>query len=63
MENEFLDTYLLAKIFKERNRWEKLNLGYLATYFGIEHKEAHRAWSDAEVNALVYFKLKQSYDS
>ena len=39
--------------------WEKLNLGYLAGRYGFEHKEAHRAWSDAEVNAKVYFELKK----
>lgn len=65
MENQFLDTYLLAKKFKESQKWEKLNLGYLAGLYGFEHKEAHRAWSDAEVNVQVYFVLKQlaeSYD-
>lgn len=58
-DNSFLDTYLLAKEFKQRNNWEKVNLGYLAKQYGFEHKEAHRAWSDAEVNALIYFKLKE----
>lgn len=55
----FLDTYLLAKTFKDEKGWEKLNLGYLAGQYGFEHKEAHRAWSDAEVNAQVYFELKK----
>ena len=55
----FLDTYLLAKKYKEKMGWEKLNLGYLAGQYGFEHKEAHRAWSDAEVNAQVYFELKK----
>lgn len=55
----FLDTYLLAKKFKEKMHWEKINLGYLAQQYGFEHKEAHRAWSDAEVNAQVYFELKK----
>ena len=55
----FLDTYLLAKKFKESQRWEKVNLGYLAQKYGFEHKEAHRAWSDAEVNAQVYFELQK----
>ena len=60
-DGDFLDTYLLAKKFKERMRWEKVNLGYLAGQYGIEHKEAHHAWSDAEVNAQVYFKLQQLF--
>lgn len=55
----FLDTYLLAKKFKDIKKWEKVNLGYLAQQYGFEHKEAHRAWSDAEVNAQVYFELKK----
>lgn len=54
----FLDTYLIAKKFKDIKKWEKVNLGYLAQQYGFEHKEAHRAWSDAEVNAQVYFELK-----
>lgn len=55
----FLDTYLLAKKFKDIKKWEKVNLGYLAQQYGFEHKEAHRAWSDAEVNAQVYLELKK----
>lgn len=59
IDNAFLDTYILAKKFKKRKGWEKLNLGYLAGQYGFEHKEAHRAWSDAEVNAQVYFELQK----
>ena len=59
LENQFLDTYILAKQFKNGQQWEKLNLVYLAKQYGFEHKEAHRAWSDAEVNASVYFELKK----
>lgn len=55
----YLDTYLLAKKFKNIKNWKKVNLGYLAQQYGFEHKEAHRAWSDAEVNAQVYFELKR----
>ena len=55
----FLDTYLLAKQFKTKMGWEKINLSYLADFYGFEHKEAHRAWSDAEVNAQVYFELQK----
>lgn len=58
-DNAFLDTYILSKKYKEEKGWEKVNLGYLAKYYGFEHKEAHRAWSDAEVNAQVYFELKK----
>jgi exonuclease, DNA polymerase III, epsilon subunit family len=55
----FLDTYVLARKYKEQKGWEKLKLEYLSEYYGLAHKEAHRAWSDAEVNALVYFELKK----
>ena len=58
-EVPFLDTYVLAKKFKEKMHWEKVNLGYLADYYGLAHEEAHRAWSDAEVNAQVYFELQK----
>jgi DNA polymerase III epsilon subunit family exonuclease len=55
----FLDTYILAKQFKAKMGWEKVNLQYLSNFYGFEHKEAHRAWSDAEVNAQVYFELQK----
>jgi DNA polymerase III epsilon subunit family exonuclease len=58
-DGEFLDTYLLAKQFKAKMMWEKVNLPYLADFYGFEHKEAHRAWSDAEVNAQIYFELQK----
>ena len=58
-DGAFLDTYLLAKKYKDEMGWEKVNLPYLAQYYGFEHKEAHRAWSDAEVNAEVYFELQK----
>ena len=61
IDNKFLDTYILAKKFKNQKNWELLNLGYLANYYGFEHKEAHRAWSDAEVNADIYFELKRLF--
>ena len=54
-----MDTYLLAKEFKILQRWEKISLGYLAQQYGFEHKEAYRAWNDAEVNAEVYFELQK----
>ena len=59
LENRFLDTYILAKRFKEAKGWEKLALGYLTQYYGITHTEEHRAWSDAEANASVYFELQK----
>ena len=55
----FLDTYILSKNYKEKMGWEKLNLSYLSEYYGFEHKEVHRAWSDAEVNAQIYFELQK----
>ena len=55
----FLDTYILAKKFKNQMGWEKVKLGYLADQYGLEHKNAHRAWSDAEVNAQIYFELQK----
>lgn len=58
-DNRFLDTYVLAKQFKEQKNWDKLNLSYLSSFYGFEHQEVHRAWSDAEVNAKIYFELKE----
>lgn len=55
----FLDTYILSKKYKDKLGWEKLSLSYLSDYFGFEHKEIHRAWSDATVNAIIYFELKK----
>ena len=63
LENSFLDTYILAKRFKKEMGWEVVNLGYLSEYYGIEHKDKHRAWSDAEANAEVYFRLKELAES
>jgi DNA polymerase III epsilon subunit-like protein len=55
----FLDTYILSKQYKEKMGWDKLSLSYLSEYYGFEHKEVHRAWSDAEVNAQIYFELQK----
>ena len=55
----FLDTYILAKRFKKEQGWTKLALSYLSGLYGFEHKEVHRAWSDADVNVQVYFELKK----
>lgn len=59
MNNSFFDTYLYAKMLKERYGWENVKLEYLSDVFGIEQAEAHRAWCDAEANIGVYFKLKE----
>ena len=59
MNNEFFDTYLFAKTLKEEQKWENVKLETLSSVFGIEHSEAHRAWCDAEVNAKVYFILRE----
>jgi len=63
LENSYFDTYLLAKQFKEKMSWEKVNLGYLSEFYQIEHKDKHRAWSDAEANAEIYFRLKDLYEN
>lgn len=63
LQNQFLDTYILAKKFKQQMGWDRVNLGYLSKYYGIEHKDKHRAWSDAEANAEVYFRLKDLDES
>jgi len=59
MNNSFFDTYLYAKMLKERYGWENVKLEYLSDVFGIEQAEAHRAWCDAEANVDVYFKLRE----
>ncbi|WP_022761926.1 exonuclease domain-containing protein [Butyrivibrio sp. AD3002] len=60
LENKYLDTKVLAKRVKDRKGWENITLPYLAELYGFEHKEVHRAWSDAEVNARVYFELQKA---
>ena len=59
LEVPFLDTYVLARKFKEKMHWEKVSLGYLADYYGLENKATHRAFSDAEVNVQIYFELQK----
>lgn len=59
LENAFFDTYLYAKKFKAKQRWENVKLEYLSKQFGIEQNAAHRAWCDAEANVGVYFALKK----
>ena len=55
----YLDTYILGRRFREQMGWEKLTLSYLSGLYGFEHKEVHRAWSDAEVNVRVYFEMQK----
>ena len=62
-DNTFLDTYTLAKKYQKLNEWKSIKLEYLAEFYGYEHKEAHRAWSDAEVNAKIYFDLKKLFNN
>jgi DNA polymerase III epsilon subunit family exonuclease len=57
--NQYFDTYLYAKKFKEEMGWDNVKLEYLAGQFGIQDDSHHRAYNDAEVNAAVYFKLKE----
>ena len=59
LENPFFDTYRFARTFKEAQGWENVKLEYLAGVFGIDQPDAHRAWCDAQANALLYGKLKE----
>lgn len=61
LKNSFFDTYRFARSFKESQNWEKLSLEYLAAYFHIEQLQAHRALSDAKINAELYQKLQTLY--
>lgn len=47
------------KHYKEQMGWENVRLSTLSAFYGVEYKEVHRAWSDAEVNVHVYFELKK----
>ena len=58
-ENSFFDTKVLAKKLKEANGWDNITLPYLAEYYQVEQKEAHRAWCDAEANAKVYLEMNK----
>ena len=59
LENPFFDTYLYAKRWQEIKGWDNVKLEYLSEWFGIQQKNAHRAWCDAEANAELYEKLKE----
>lgn len=58
LDNRYFDTYRYAKTLKNDYSWNNTKLEYLAEVFGVGQSDAHRAWCDAETNALVYFKLK-----
>jgi DNA polymerase III epsilon subunit family exonuclease len=58
-DNEYFDTLKLARSIKNKKGWDKLKLQDLAKYYHIEQSEAHRAWCDAETNALVFLELKK----
>ena len=50
---------LYAKRWQEIKGWDNVKLEYLSEWFGIQQKNAHRAWCDAEANAELYEKLKE----
>lgn len=58
LENPFFDTYRFARTLKEAQGWENVKLEYLSQALGIDQPDAHRAWCDAQANALLYGKLK-----
>ena len=59
LENPFFDTYLYAKRWQATKGWDNVKLEYLSEWFGIQQKDAHRAWCDAEANAELCEKLKE----
>ena len=59
LELSYFDTFLYAEKLKSTQSWERLKLKYLTSYYGIEHNDNHRAYSDAEANALLYLKLRK----
>lgn len=58
LENPFFDTYRFARTLKEAQGWENVKLEYLSEVLGIDQPAAHRAWCDAQANAVLYGKLK-----
>lgn len=58
LENPFFDTYRFARTLKEAQGWENVKLEYLSEALGIDQPAAHRAWCDAQANAVLYGKLK-----
>lgn len=59
LENPFFDTYRFARTLKEAQGWENVKLEYLSQVFGISQPDAHRAWCDAQANALLYGRLRE----
>lgn len=57
-EKEGIDTLKLAR--KLLPDLESRNLGFLCSYYGIEHR-AHRAMGDAEASAKLYKKLAELF--
>ena len=57
-ENPYLDTKELALDLRDSKGWKNVKLTTLSSYYGIVQNEAHRAWCDAEANALLFLKLK-----
>ena len=55
LNNPSYDTWDLASVFMPQSR--QYSLKYLTTYFGVEHKDAHRALADAMATKSVYIKL------
>ena len=59
LENAFFDTYRFARTLRDAQGWKSLKLEYLSEAFGIAQPDAHRAWCDAQANALLYEKLRE----
>lgn len=59
LENPFFDTFRFARTLKEAQGWKNVKLEYLSEVFGIPQPDAHRAWCDAQANALLYTELKK----
>ena len=55
LNNPSYDTWDLASVFMPQSR--QYSLKYLTTYFGVEHKDAHRALADAMATKNVFVKL------
>jgi DNA polymerase III epsilon subunit family exonuclease len=56
IKNPVLDTMALAK--RKLPRMTSYRLTALTDHFGIDQKDAHRAYCDAEATAKLYFKLR-----
>lgn len=56
--NDYLDTLELS--WRDLPNLEKHNLAFLANYFNISSKGAHRALNDCKINQAVYEAMKES---